>query len=81
MDMLQQAHDDTLASVKTIDDPAERVRAINEAIRRGSALHIELAEIKRQTVRQMVSEIGATATAAAIGVTLGRVTQLVEGKK
>lgn len=81
MDMLQQAHDDTVASVNTITDPAERVRAINEAIRRGSDLSVELAAIKRQTVRAMVAEIGPTATAEALGVTPGRIAQLVEGKR
>jgi hypothetical protein len=80
MDLLRRAHEDTLALVKTIPDRAERVGAINDAIRRGCDLSVELAAIKRETVREMVAELGLADTAKLLGITKGRVDQLIYGK-
>lgn len=72
---------DTLTQVKTIPDPVERVRAINDAIEHGSRLHIELAAIKRETVKEMAAEFGLGETAHRLGISRSRVDQIVNGRR
>jgi len=72
---------DTLAQVRTISDPVERVRAVNDAIEHNNGLRTELSAIKRETVRQMVAEHGGPETARRLGVTRARVNQIVNGRK
>lgn len=72
---------DTLAQVRTITDPVERVRVINAAIERGSTQLTELAAVKRAIVTQMAAELGLPETARRLGVTRSRVDQIVNGRR
>jgi hypothetical protein len=70
----------TPAEIRHIPDPVDRIRAVNETITEATALTSELADITRETVREMKTTMSYGEIARALGVSRGRAQQLAEGK-
>lgn len=70
----------TTDEIRAIQDPVERIRAVNDAIQETSALSSELASITRETVADMKRTMSYGRIAGALGISRGRAQQLAEGK-
>lgn len=75
---LQHSHLCQLLEVlKGISDPAERVTAIDRALGLTTTAQSALAELRREAIRAMLTTMTKSDVARHLGVTRGRVTQLV----